>query len=326
MFPSTCVPVVRSPSPSVSPSRLQPRGLPTLSRVLRGLVAGILIAAAGLGLILFAEHYFGLAEAHGAPSIAASIEQPRPGGSSTVNGRTYEGEELACDFPPSQWMQNKGGRDGAGMCVLTSIELSAIWAGLEEMRGIRDWAAAKYTGGGWPDRVDQQIAEYCREKGITPPTYIQYQGPNPETIIDICSKTGRIAACTYGWSPRYGQTIAHMVCCPHLSDRFGVCLDNNAIGGVDREHLFEWMSRDELLRRIKHPGGKGWVFAWVAPGAPPTPTSSVNRAPADVCQVMGPYRTMLIARRRAEEMRLDGWRCGAPYRHGFNWYFRACKP
>jgi hypothetical protein len=31
------------------------------------------------------------------------------------------------------------------------------------------------------------------------------------------------------------------------------------------------MSLEELLRRIKHPGGSGWLFVWLAPPPPPVP-------------------------------------------------------
>jgi hypothetical protein len=215
------------------------------------------------------------------PSPEPSPDRPRPGprpksGGSWVNGRSHESEELAVDFPTSQHMQNIASR-GLGMCVMTSIEMAARWAGLEQYRGLRDWCANQEAGGANPQKVDRQLAAYCRAKNLPAPQYLQYEGPDPGPILDLCAKTGRLACITYGQSPRYidgrnptGQ-IAHMTCCPHVSGQWGVCLDNNFIGGVNREHLFEWMPREELIRRMKYPGDRAWVFVWLAPSPPPAP-------------------------------------------------------
>jgi hypothetical protein len=77
-----------------------------------------------------------------------------------------------------------------------------------------------------------------------------------------------MACVTYGYSPRYGlQTIAHMVCCAKFSGKYAVVLDNNFPG----EDSYEWMSLAEMLKRVKHPSGSGWVFVWLAPSPPPVP-------------------------------------------------------
>lgn len=309
------------------------RTLPTAPRAVRGLIVGLLIAFGGLAAILFAEKFFRLsvAEVNAAPltPISTAPEQfPRPrapGGDSIVNGRSYQGEDLDCDFPPAEWIKNRGGSDGAGMCVMSSIEMSARWQGLEQMRGLREWCA-QFPGGANPPKVDQQIAAFCRSKGIEAPRYLQYTGPNPESIIDLASRSGRMAAITYGWSPRYGHTISHMTCCPHLSGQFGVCLDNNPVGGVDQEHLFEWMSRDELLKRIKHPSGSGWVFVWLDAGPPPIPHPREASEAAAPYETFGPYRTRIVTVAKIEELRERGWRCSKPWQEGpFRWYFRASK-
>ena len=188
-----------------------------------------------------------------------------------VNGRVFQGEEIGADYPPQLHMRNIGSHiDGAGMCVTTSIEMSARFQGLDQITGLRDWAANE-PGGASPDKIDNQLPRFAKAKGIKLPDYLQYEGPNPEKILDLCQKTGRMASITYGYSPRYGGQIAHMVCCPSFSAKFGVVMDNNFIGGVDREHLFEWMDRDEIVRRMKYPGSTAWVFVWLAPAPPPIP-------------------------------------------------------
>jgi hypothetical protein len=191
------------------------------------------------------------------------------GQSSTIGGRSHQGEELSADLPGRDHIKNIGSkRDGAGMCVFSSIEMAARWQGLEDWRGWRDWCAENYKGGGWPEKVDQLLVAYAKAKGIKVPQYIQYEGDDIETILSLCDKTGRMACITYGYSPRYGgQTIAHMTCSPKFGGKFGVCLDNN-FPGDDR---YEWMSLGELVKRIKHPNGSGWVFVWLAPPPPPAP-------------------------------------------------------
>lgn len=195
-------------------------------------------------------------------------------GPSIVNDRSHDGEEVTADFPAEEWIKNIGSHaDRAGMCVMSSIEMNALYLGLEQFRGLRDWCAQQ-PGGGWPDKVDEQIAAYCKAKGIKPVPYLQFTGVDPTPILAQLDRAGLPFCCTYGYSPRYGrQTIAHMVFGVKYGGRFGVIVDNNEIGGLTREHRFEWMGTDELLNRMRHPSGSAWVFAWVAPPppAPPAP-------------------------------------------------------
>lgn len=263
---------------------------------LRGVLAGIFLVVFFLALILGIEKLFGLSHAQGAQTPVLFEQGPCPGpgpcpypgpfpspspspdprpklpGGSFVNSNVHNGEAVSCDYPPEQHMTNTSSH-GLGMCVMTSIEMAALWAGLEQYRGLRNWCAAQEEGGGHPQKVDRQLAAYCKAKGLPAPRYLQYEGADPGPILDLCAKTSRMACITYGYSPRYGGQISHMVCCPHVSGSFGVVMDNNFIGGVDREHLYEWMPRQELLRRMGYPSGKAWVFVWTAPGPPPRPSN-----------------------------------------------------
>ena len=202
-----------------------------------------------------------------AVACAAPILAQR--GGSAVAGRAYEGEELAADLPGREHIKNIGSRlDGAGMCVFSSVEMAARWQGLESFRGWRDWCAQNYRGGGYPSKVDALVKVWCQKKGIAIPPYVQYEGRDPKPILELCDRTGRMACITYGYSPRYGGgTIYHMTCCPKFGGRWAVCLDNNFPG----EDRYEWMMLDEMVRRVKHPGGSAWVFAWLAPAPPPCP-------------------------------------------------------
>ena len=190
--------------------------------------------------------------------------------SSFINGREHGGEALTGDLPGSEHVQNTGSRvDGRGMCVMSSLEMAARWQGLEQLRGLRDWCATQ-PGGAYPGKVDRQIRDFCRSRGVPMPAYLQYEGRNPGPLLELCEKTGRMACITYGRSPRYGGPIAHMVCCAKYGDRWAVVLDNNFPG----ERSYEWMPRDEILRRIGHPDGNAWIFVWLAPPPPPSPRNT----------------------------------------------------
>jgi hypothetical protein len=186
--------------------------------------------------------------------------------SSTIAGREFSGETITADLPVSEQLRNRGGRDGAGMCVMTSIEMAARWQGIDSLLGLRDWCANE-PGGAWPEKVDRQLHSFCRQRGIAVPAYLQYEGRNPESILNLCERTGRMACVTYGYSPRYGRPIAHMINCVKFGAHWAVGLDNNFPGDGN----FEWMTQSEFLRRIKHPGGTAWIFVWLAPPPPPVP-------------------------------------------------------
>lgn len=194
-------------------------------------------------------------------------------GKSWINGISYGGESISCDLPNSEQMKNVGSKlDGTGMCVFTSIEHSARYQGLEQMRGWRDWCAKNYKGGGYPQKVDQLLALWFKAKSIQPIPYLQYQGNDPSEIMSLIDKTNRMASSTYGYSPRYGkQFIAHMVNPILYGTNYATVLDNNFPGDTK----YEWMEKAELVRRMRlSPNGatgSAWVFVWLTPGSPPPP-------------------------------------------------------
>lgn len=194
-----------------------------------------------------------------------------------VNRTEHNGLKISCVLPNDQQMRNVGSKiDGSGMCVFTSIEHAARFQGLEEMRGFRDWAAANYRGGGWPEKVDQLLGAWWKAKGLQPIPYVQYEGKAPEDLMKVIDRTGRCACITYGYSERYGTRIAHMVNCVLYADGAGVVLDNNFVGN----DKLEWMDRAELIRRMRldmrGQQGPAWVFCWLTPGNPPPAKKKVQ--------------------------------------------------
>lgn len=203
--------------------------------------------------------------------VAGAVIAQRGGGQSVVDGPIHDGHELTVDLPAAQQFKNIGSKiDGAGMCVFTSIEMAARAQGLEQMRGYRDWWASVSRGGGWPDQVDKSLKAWFQHKGIKPIPYFQYEGKEPEKVLSLIDRTGRMACLTYGYSPRYGGgTIAHMVCSPGFREKYGIILDNNFVATPGNEKIYEWMDQAELCRRAKLTGGSAWVFVWLTPPPPP---------------------------------------------------------
>ena len=115
-------------------------------------------------------------------------------------------------------------------------------------------------GGGWPEKVERVFKQYAPNLN-----FVQYEGTDP-AMLDKALAEGRAAGVTYGYGERYGmKTIYHMVLLVHLDDKWAAILDNNFPG------TYEWMTREEFLRRWVHPGGKGWAYVMLAPPPPPIP-------------------------------------------------------
>jgi hypothetical protein len=180
---------------------------------------------------------------------------------SVEGGRTSPdgAEEIQIDLPGSQQMKNTGGRDGAGLCVFTSIEHAGRWQNVDSILGLQQ-KMTREQGGGYPSKVEKMLAKYCDGA-----QYLQYEGSDP-ALIKLALTTGRMPSVTYGYSPRYSGKIAHMVNAVHLSDKWAAILDNNFPG----ETKYEWMSPSEFKKRWVS-GGGGWAVVVIAPPPPPMP-------------------------------------------------------
>lgn len=178
--------------------------------------------------------------------------------------------EVTVDLPLDQRIRNIGSRvDGAGMCVMSSVEMAARWANLRHLRGLRDWCARE-AGGAWPEKVDRQLRAYAQQNNLQVPRYVNYVGASPE-ILEAALATGRMPAVTYSGrdNVRYSRSIAHMVNLVHLDANWAAILDNNGIG----EQELIWMSRQEFLERWRDNRGSGWAVIWLAYPPPPPPVN-----------------------------------------------------
>ncbi|MEI7685257.1 MAG: hypothetical protein WCL32_09535 [Planctomycetota bacterium] len=191
-----------------------------------------------------------------------------PVGKATVGGPVApDGVEVQNDFPREFHIRNRGGSDGAGLCVFASLQQSAKWQDVEPLTGVFEWMKTR-PGGGWPEKVDRVVDDMCRAKKLKKPAYLQIEGTDFELVRRAC-RLGRMPAVTYAFSPsgRYGGArIAHMVNLLHADERWCAVLDNNFPGTI------EWMTPAEF-QRVWTGGGQGWAVILLADGPPPPPVN-----------------------------------------------------
>lgn len=173
-----------------------------------------------------------------------------------------DGTQVEADLPVSLRKKNVGGRDGAGLCVFTSIMHAARYQGERRLWDFQEKMTHE-LGGGYPEKVDKMIAKYGEGT-----KYVQYEGADPSVIRQAIA-AGRMASVTWdGYhDPHYGGSkIAHMVNCVQYTDRAVCLLDNNFIG--DGELV--WMTPDDFQRGWTE-GKSGWAVVLLNPAPPPAP-------------------------------------------------------
>jgi len=175
-----------------------------------------------------------------------------------ANGPVHEGTEIEVDLPTDQHVKNIGApADGKGLCVFASMTMAARWHNIRELS---DVIHQINEGGGWPEKVDEVFKKFAPHL-----KYVQYEGTDPAILDKACSEE-RPACVTYGYGERYDmKTIYHMVLLVHIDAKRAAILDNNFPG------TYEWMSRDEFLKRWVHPSGQGWAYVILSPPPPPIP-------------------------------------------------------
>jgi len=183
---------------------------------------------------------------------------PVTGGPVSPDGKT----KVTINFPEKWRAHNTGGRDGAGLCVFTSIMHAARWQLETPLANFQD-LMKKELGGGWPSKVDQMIAKYAN--GVD---YFQYEGRDL-LPLSVALKSGRLPSVTYaGRDPHYKGSIAHMVNIVHLDAAWACILDNNFIGPND----LVWMTPQEFFDRWSG-RGSGWTVVLLRPPPYPLPTA-----------------------------------------------------
>lgn len=192
-----------------------------------------------------------------ATAVAASIERPTPGGQSGPGNVV-----AAIDLDESLRRKNRGGSDGAGLCVYTSVEHAAKWQGCDSYRDLQAWASRR-PGGSYPRKLARDLAEVDPRAAAN---VVQHNGGDMD-FLDDALRANRMPGVTYcGYDPLYGYAspIAHMVNLAHLDEASAAILDNNA------PNRLMWMSRGDFEKRWNGNQG-GWAVVLPNHGPPPVP-------------------------------------------------------
>lgn len=202
------------------------------------------------------------------PEAPAVLPEPRPlATSARVAGPLLEdGTEVDLDLPARLHVRNRGGSDGAGLCVFASMRHSGLWADEPVFMALFEWMFTR-PGGGYPEKVDRMVQRYCTLEGKALPPYVQIEGSDLEPLRRAV-QAGLMPGVTYYRSPtgRYGgRRIPHMVSLVAAGPKWWAILDNNFPGTI------EWMSQEEFLRSYTDGSGKGWAIILLTPGPPPLP-------------------------------------------------------
>ena len=217
-----------------------------------------------LGIVLLATGFF-----RGQESAAMDVGA-KVAGQVAPDGLT----EIQIDLPGKLHMRNTGGMgprgpgSGAGLCVFTSINHSAIWQDVPQLQSFQKWMTQK-PGGGYPSKVAAMITAFCKEQNVPEPEYLQVEGRDIEILKKACA-SGRMPGVTYSFSPtgRYGGArISHMVSLVHATDQWFAVLDNNYPGAAN----YEWMTPAEFVRTYTGGGASGWAVILLRQPPPPPP-------------------------------------------------------
>lgn len=164
------------------------------------------------------------------------------------------------DMPMRLYIRNTGGSDGSGLCVFTSIYHVGVYNGLP-LLGYRRFMERR-PGGGWPEKVDKTLKDYCTENGVPVPRYAHAYRMASLGLVEAALARGHMVCITWGtdYSHYGGQTIAHMVNCVYLDSEWGCILDNNF------PNEFLWVKRPTFDRYAAHSSGGGdslWAIVFI---------------------------------------------------------------
>ncbi|MCX7666446.1 MAG: hypothetical protein N2112_12975 [Gemmataceae bacterium] len=248
--------------------------------------------------------------------LLAPFLQPPKNSEFVVAGPSHQGEEITCDLPLTEHLKNLAGIDGLGLCVFTSLELAARWQNETKLFGLRDYMT-QLNGGGWPERVEEILARYTREKNLPPVEFVQHTGGEIE-FLQRALQTGRYPCVTY--DGRDGQfykgRIAHMVNLAHLSSEWAVIQDNN------HPQKWLWMKPADFLARWRGTGG-GWAIVLLKPSPPPIPVNLqpsfvTHLSPIAASPILAPPQTNSSP--AAEILECDNFGLGIKYLKGSSQY------
>jgi hypothetical protein len=202
------------------------------------------------------------------PSQGQADAAPDARGEAFSRESSYQGESTRTLRDPAKHVQNEGGWDGAGLCVIASITANGIDQGVPGLdvpgddgdtgHGSALWKTAKGRRGGYsPGKLQSLVQEVMPDE-----KWASYYGDDP-SVLDKLSRAGYPIGATMSTGRLYGyKPIHHMISLAHYRENGWACVvDNNQPG------VYSWMPAKEFVRRW-FDGGSGWAWTWTR--KPPT--------------------------------------------------------
>lgn len=193
----------------------------------------------------------------------------------------------AVPVPPKYHIQNEGGSDGQGLCVISSLIQNGQYQRVPVTKGGKNsplWLTAKRRPGGYSDgKLKGLLDEVAPREG-----YASYIGTNDRVLekFTVDRKTPVGATMNTGGLYNYAP-IHHMISLLHYSKKDGTAcvMDNNdqvTRDGKGRlRAVYRWMPAKEFARRWLD-GGVGWCFAWTRRAR-----KVVDGSPAETAAILG---------------------------------------
>jgi hypothetical protein len=190
-------------------------------------------------------------------TLALIAQAPDRRGEVVLEVPTYKGTTASANIKPSHHIQNEGGSDGAGLCVVASMVIAGAHHGvgdLPSLKGSDLWRAAKQAPGGYYPEKFQRLITKLDPKGEKYPVVQDTQADS--ATLDEWSKKGWAFGVTMNTGQQYGyKRIAHMVTGVHYRSGDLACIVDNNFPG-----RYSWMPAAELDRRRD-----GWAMHWDVP-------------------------------------------------------------
>jgi hypothetical protein len=177
-----------------------------------------------------------------------------------LNEPVYQGTRATAPIEDKNRIQNEGGSDGAGLCVIASLVQNGQQQGVPMTAGGKDsplWRAAKRRPGGYsPGKLEALLNEIDPEE-----PWASYVGTDPEVLRKVLA-LGYPVGITYSWGDKYPGRIHHMVSGELDGSNLYMVADNNRVdpGFVDHPKHTVMTQAEGEARAID--GGTYWLFVW----------------------------------------------------------------
>lgn len=185
----------------------------------------------------------------------AQAQQPDGRGEVVTQEPTYDGTQANAPIPPEMHQRNRGGSDGAGLCVIASLVTNLRYQGCPEEDVQRLWEmACERPGGYYPEKLETLLREWMPTGPWS--KWVSYYGKDP-AILDELSANGLPIGATMSWGKGYPGTIHHMISLiHHQTGKLACVVDNNDPG------VYHWMPATEEFDARWPDGGNGWAVAF----------------------------------------------------------------